>query len=213
MKQDNIVLCMETLFCMKLATVTGLVFFSFSTLLAQKTVIQFDVLHNGKNIGLLTATKEVNGAYVTKTISSNTSTKVLLLNLHVESEIKVSTHKEILLNLYAYRNVNHGHDNTKTKVVRLAANRYKVTKNGKEKIATRPEIRFCVSDLYFKEPVGLGKVFSDTFAEDLKLEINNPNTYQLILPDGNKSTYSYTNGVLKTVVSDFSVGEVVFNRK
>jgi hypothetical protein len=186
---------------------------AFSMAQAQKTKIEFDVMFNSDPIGTLTATSEANDSTVVKDLHSNTDAKVFMLSIHVESEVKTHVKKGVLLNATAFRHANRGSEDIQTTVKKLSSSQYQVIKNGQEKKLPTNGIKFCVIDLYFKEPKGVTTAFSNTIGEFLKITPMGNGEYVLNMPDGKKNKYTYVNGALTTVKSSIAVGEVVFKRK
>lgn len=58
---------------------------------------------------------------------------------------------------------------------------------------------FFVSQLYFTEPKDIDHVFSERFAQSLKLIDQGNGHYKLLLPDGNHCEYFYESGLCKLV--------------
>ncbi len=188
------------------------VFFHSFSLLAQSTVTLFDVTMNDKKIGVLKATKNINGKMVTKNISSNSKTNVLALSVHVESEVYVTSENDILKTSFAYRQVNRGSENIETTVKFIAQSKYKIVKNG---VVTflNANINYSIVDLYFKEPKGINTVFSNTHGAFLNIKYVGKGDYELQLPDDKTNIFSYLNGKLMQVEAKLLVGKVIFERK
>ena len=196
---------------MKFLLVLALSFYSFS-ILAQSTVSLFDVTMNDKKIGVLKATKNINGKMVTKNISSSSKTNVLALSVHVESEVYVTSENDILKTSFAYRQVNRGSENIETTVKFLAPSKYEIVKNGVNTVINS-NINYSIVDLYFKEPKGLYIVFSNTHGAFLNIKSLGNGDYELQLPDGKTNIFRYLNGKLVQVEAKMMVGKVIFQRK
>ncbi len=190
-------------------------FFYFGSTLvkAQNTVINFDVIYDGKSIGTLTASKTVEGKKIIKNISSNTDAKVLMINVHVESEVKVHSEGEIMTSATAYRHANRGAEDIQTTTIKGAGNVYDIVKNGQKIQLTHVGIKFCVTDLYFAEPLGISSIYSSTYGEFLPLKYVSKGVYKIILPDGKSTTFTYVGGKLTQALVSASVGEILFKRK
>lgn len=180
---------------------------------AQNTTIHFDVIFGGKSIGTLTASKEINGTHVTKNLRSNTDAKVLMISVHVESEVHVKSEGEILTTATAYRHANRGAEDIETTTVKGAGNTYDIVKNGEKIQLTHVGIKFCVTDMYFKEPLGITSVYSSTYGSFLPLKYISKGVYKLILPDDKSTTFTYVNGKLTGAVATMSLGDITFKRK
>ncbi|MDB5273795.1 MAG: hypothetical protein JWO58_2162 [Chitinophagaceae bacterium] len=181
--------------------------------MAQTTVINFDVIFGGNTIGTLTATREIKGTQVIKNLRSNTDAKVLMLSVHVESEVHLKTESEVLTAATSYRHANRGAEDIETSVNKESGTQYKVIKNGTTKIITNSGIKFCVTDLYFKEPVGITTAFSNTYGEFLSVKPKGKGIYTLVLPDGKTTVFNYVNGKLTQMEANISVGTILFKRK
>jgi hypothetical protein len=62
--------------------------------------------------------------------------------------------------------------------------------------------------LYFKEPVGVSKVFVERLGNFLAITKTAPGTYEYTLPDGIKNIYRYKNGVLQELEIKKGIGSV-----
>lgn len=190
------------------------VFFIGSNLVkAQHSVIDFDVIYDGKSIGTLTASKTVEGKKVVKNLRSNTDAKVLMISVHVESEVKVHSEGEIITSATAYRHANRGAEDIQTTTLKGAGNVYDIVKNGEKIQLTHVGIKFCVTDLYFTEPLGITSVYSSTYGTFLPLKYVSKGVYKIVLPDGKTTTFTYVGGKLTQAVATISLGEILFKRK
>lgn len=188
-------------------------FIGSTTIKAQNTVINFDVIFDGKSIGTLTASKEVAGTKIVKNLRSNTDAKILMLSVHVESEVHVKTEGEILTSATAYRHANRGAEDIQTTTVKGTGNTYNIVKNGEKIQLTHAGIKFCVTDLYFTEPLGVTNVYSSTYGAFLPVKYISKGVYKIILPDGKTTTFTYVNGKLTGAVATMSLGDITFKRK
>jgi hypothetical protein len=180
---------------------------------AQNTVINFDVIYDGKSIGTLTASKEVSGNKIVKNVKSNTDAKILMLSVHVESEVNVKTESELLTSATSYRHANRGAEDIQTTTVKGPGNTYDIVKNGEKIQLTHAGIKFCVTDLYFTEPLGITKVYSSTYGNFLNVKYVSKGVYLITLPDGKTTTFTYVNGKLTEAVAVISLGNIIFKRK
>jgi len=200
---------------MRLSSFLWIVFLCLGTgiLKAQNTTVTFDVIFDGKSIGTLTAAKEVTGTKVIKNLRSNTDAKVLMLSVHVESEVQVKTEGEIMTSATAYRHANRGAEDIQTTTTKGAGNTYDIVKNGEKIQLTHVGIKFCVTDLYFTEPLGITKVYSSTYGTFLNIAYVSKGVYKITLPDGKTNRFTYINGKLTQSVATMSLGNILFKRK
>jgi len=180
---------------------------------AQNSVIHFDVIFGGKSIGTLSASKEVNGTHVVKNLRSNTDAKVLMISVHVESEVHVKSEGEIITSATAYRHANRGAEDIETTTTKEKGNTYTIVKNGEHISLTHVGIKFCVTDLYFKEPLGITSVYSSTYGAFLQVKYQSKGVYKIILPDGKSTVFTYVDGKLTQAVATMSLGDIIFKRK
>lgn len=197
---------------MKTLLLTLAFFFSCFFGFAQKKEIVFNVLFKDKNIGTIHAVKEVVGNKVTTDLKTNTNAKVFMMSIHVESEVNSIKENGVLLQGIAYRHANRGSEDVHAKVTKLADKTYQAVKNGKTTKIENKLIDICVVDLYHKEPKGLSAVFSNMYADFLKIKSLGAGKYQVTTPDKKDTFYNYQNGQLVLVESNTPLGKVVCKR-
>ena len=71
-------------------------------------------------------------------------------------------------------------------------------------------ISYNLTTLYFREPVSVKKVYSDTHGEFLTLRSLGQHRYELILPDGKKNRYTYQYGICTEVEVNQLFSKVYF---
>jgi hypothetical protein len=173
----------------------------------------FDVTFNDKVIGTVKATEKKEGSKIIKDLRSNTDTKVLIMSIHVESEVNATYDKETFLNGVAYRHANRGAKDIHATTTRLAAQKYQTDKDGAKKTLQGKDVKYCVIDLYFKEPKGIKEIYSNMFATFVQVKELAPGKYMIMNPDQVNATYSYTGGKLMKIEVDTKVGKVTSIRK
>jgi hypothetical protein len=183
-------------------------FFGF----AQKKEIVFNVVFKDKNIGTIHAVKEVAGTKVISDLKTNTDAKVLMMSIHVESEVNAIKEKGVLVQGTAYRHANRGSEDVHAKTTKIADKTYQAVKNGKTSKIENKVIDVCVVDLYHQEPKGLSAVFSNMYADFLKVKALGAGKYQVTTPDNKDTFYNYQNGQLVLVESNTPLGKVVCKR-
>lgn len=87
---------------------------------------------------------------------------------------------------------------------------YGVTTKKETKTIIHKGITFNLSKLYFEEPVGIKSIWSDTFGEMLTLKPAGEHRYELILPNGKSSFYSYFKGICTLVETEIMFGKLTF---
>jgi hypothetical protein len=187
-------------------------FLSFQISLAQKVENVFRVSFKNKDIGTIHAVEQRSGTKSTKDLRTQTDTKVLMMSIHVESEVKSSHDNGILIEGTSYRHANRGTEDVHAHLVRLPDKSYQREKNGKKSLIEKQEITICVIDLFFREPKGIKTVFSNMYADFLTLKEISTGKYQLVTPDKKDSYYTYQSGKLISVESNTPLGKVISKR-
>jgi hypothetical protein len=184
-------------------------FLSFQISLAQKVENVFKVSFKNKDIGTIHAVEERSGTKSTKDLRTQTDAKVLMMSIHVESEVKSTHDNGILIEGTSYRHANRGAEDVHAHVVRMPDKFYQREKNGKKSMIEKQEITICVIDLFFREPKGVKTIFSNMYADFLSLKEISPGKYQLVTPDKKDSYYTYQSGKLTSVESNTPLGKVI----
>lgn len=185
-----------------------LLFLFANTSWGQKNVFQYEVIFKNKSIGKVTATLKSSGAKSIKDISTLTDAKILLMSVHVESEINVVYQKGVMLKGVAYRHANRGNSDVHSTVTMVGDSNYKIERNGKIE-QLNSNITFCVADLFFQEPKGISTIFSNMYAKQLSVKETTNGRYVVATPDNKNSYYTYKNGKLVLVESDTPLGKVI----
>ena len=86
---------------------------------------------------------------------------------------------------------------------------YQVTKETSSNAVALNRIDYNFLSLYFLEPVNIRQVYSDNFEQLLNIE-KISNYYKIKLPDGNTTSYYYTNGVCSKVKVEQSLFTIEF---
>ncbi|CAN5429938.1 hypothetical protein BH10BAC4_BH10BAC4_06210 [soil metagenome] len=180
---------------------------------AQKREVIFDVALNDKYIGTLHATEEKTGNKFIRDLKSNTDAKVIILSIHVESEVTNTHEGDVLVTGVAYRHANRGVKDVKSNVKRLSSRNYQCERNGIISHLKNTEISFCTVNLYWIEPSGIKKVFSTMFVTFLPIKVLGPGKYEFVNPENRSAIYTYTNGKLSRIEMDTPVGKVISTRK
>ena len=179
---------------------------------AQKQEVFFDVIYKDEKVGVLHAEETKTESKSFKLLTIETKTSFLFIPIHMESEVTTTQKNGILIEGSAYRNASRKSSDVTATVTKIGYKLYQRERNGvKDKIRNQ-HISYCVVDLYFQEPLGVTKVFSNMYAQMLELKRMDDGQYQLITPDNNNSSYSYRNGRLISIEADTVVGKVISKR-
>lgn len=189
------------------ATSMALMCCSHDSTFAQR--LEYEVIKGNKNVGFMVAEKQVRGDSIFYSIESETSIRMLLTfkvnyrldEIYVRGKL-VSGEAESKLN---------GSSRTKSKVW-IEKGAYVVEVNGyKEGMGTAP-IDYSVPELYFSEPGGKEKTFSQQFAEYLTIKRDDENKYTLYSEDG-RNTHTYVDGLCTHVKLNRTYASFYFQLK
>lgn len=189
-----------------------LILFSATLVFAQSEKITFDVFLKDKKIGQVIAEGHTTGAVIIHDIKSVTEANVMVFSIHVETDMKTEKNQEVMISGAAYRHSNRGLEDVHAETKRLTEKKYERMKNGKKSLFSS-EITFTVSDLYFKEPIGLNTIYSNMYADMVSIEQLNNGKYKVKTSDAKESIYTYSNGKLTHVEFDTPVGKIISMRK
>ncbi|MEQ8925046.1 MAG: DUF6134 family protein [Fulvivirga sp.] len=73
-------------------------------------------------------------------------------------------------------------------------------------------IKFPTAMLYYKEPKGVNKVFSERFLDYCPVKVLEKGKYEVYLPNGKENIYTYENGELKSVFIDRTWFNIEFKK-
>ncbi len=174
--------------------------------------VDFDVFFKDEKIGTLRATETVHADESVKELKSETEAKLLFISFHFESDVTTINKNNVLISGTAFRESNHGPGNIQAKVTKTGISQYERTQNGVSEKFRHPPIKFCVIDLYFREPVGIKKIFSNMYTQMLSIKKLGGGKYLLSTPDNNTSIYIYDKKKLVRIELATKVGNVISKR-
>lgn len=187
--------------------VIAIVLIGFSWSLSAEQ-LKFDVILMNKKIGemMLTKTKESKGErYI---LESESSAKVLF----VKKDSKVSFN--VLFNNGYLENSLYNSEKKDENIITKVSNtggQYHVSYNDK-KFSLKGNIVFSSILLYFKEPIGVDKIFVERIGDYLPLKKTAAGVYEYHQPDGTRSIYKYEKGKLIEIELKRSLGSVYVRR-
>ncbi|MCO5233696.1 MAG: hypothetical protein LC105_07655 [Chitinophagales bacterium] len=191
---------MRFLFCV------FLVLFSLQMSDAQQH--DFDVILMNKKIGEMSVSKVHNGNNERYTLNSESSAKVLFIKQDSKVNFNVLYNGGVMVESF-YKSEKKD-DNIITKVLKEGS-LYQVYNNN-QKSLVKDQIGYSSIMMYFKEPIGITKVFVERFGGFLPLKKTASNTYEYSQPDGTTSIYKYFQGVLKEIELKRTMGSIFIRR-
>lgn len=173
--------------------------------MAQK--LTYQIFMGNDSIGLMHAEHKVAGANHLYEYRSSMSVNSVV-NVEIQFLLTATFDKDKLLNSYTEQNVN-----GRTKVSSTAkwdGKMYLVQTLEKKDKIKNTMITYNLATLYFKEPVNLKKIYSDTNGSFLNVKQAGPHQYELVLPDGKRNLYTYQFGICKEVEINQLFSKVFF---
>jgi hypothetical protein len=157
--------------------------------------LNYDIFVAESKIGEMRAIKNEAGPITTYSIQTTISFKVFE-NYDVNYQLSTSYKNNMMIET-ALKNIVNGklEDN-----VHLKWNGSKYMGYSNQKAITLQEkVILSIARLYYYEPITTSKVFSEKFLDFQPIKLNKKNEYMLHLDDGNKSKYTYQNGICSEV--------------
>lgn len=162
---------------------------------------RFDVIYKGEKIGVLKAEKFERNSRTTYVSNTRIKTTILLIKkINIRHKYRVSYKSGHLHSSKVVIKVN------KKKPDRVRVNRsddkYHIHASDKEDSSIEEPIKLSSILLYFEEPKGMDKCFSERSGNFNTLEQTGEGTYRIINEDGDKNRYHYSNGELSLIEVD-----------
>lgn len=173
----------------------GLLFFVPFFSLAQTESLHYDLVRSGDEIGEMICTKENSGENLKYTIKSTTNFR-MIVKLTVDYELNEYYESGILQKGHAISTLN-GVTQKESKVKKRTSD-YEVETESDIVHFHDEAITYSIPEIYFKEPVGQDKIFSQVFATYLNIEKVDEHSYLLESEDGD-NVYTYENGICTEV--------------
>ncbi len=153
--------------------------------------ISFNVVKKSTVIGYINIEKRSLNQTTTFTITSEVNAKVVF-NFNAIGKEKSVYNKDTLIYSSVYRMLN---NKVKLNQSLLFENGAYILENmGKREIVNFNVIRRNLVTLYFHEPIGINKIYSDKYKEMLNITALGNSKYKVVFPNKSVSIYEYKNG-------------------
>jgi Tol biopolymer transport system component len=162
--------------------------------------LRYDIFVSNNKIGEVLASKNSKGGLITYSVQTNLSFR-LLEKYDVNYQLS-SSYKNNYLTESALKNIVNGKLEDDVHI-KWDGQQYTGQAN-KKTVSFKEKIKYSIAKLYFHEPIGIERVFSEKFTDFQKIKTQNPNEYTLFLEDGSKTHYKYLNGICTEVNSNKS---------
>ncbi len=184
-------------YSIKVAIMLLLVAFQFKVCNSES--LSYTVLKGEDKIGKINITRTAQNSTTEYFFESNVKLR-FLLNIEVYDRMKVIYKGNQMVHAELYRTLN-----GKVKVNNTAiwnGKHYEMKNMDNEKNTISYPIYITTANLYYSEPKNTTAVFSEKFQKMIPIKNTGDKKYTLMLPGGNKTTYSYANGVCSMVEAD-----------
>jgi len=172
----------------------------------------YTVHRGGKEIGIITASLTKSLHTQTYEILSDVTFKILWKSYHRKtSNLVVYEHETMKA---SYSGVYMNDDLEDSTRVNLQQNSYQGYKHPDDTFSFfDADLRFTTAKLYFQEPLGVKKVYSERFLQYCTLEALGDHKYKLNLPSGKTNYYTYVDSALAEVFIDRTWFDLKFRKK
>ena len=131
-----------------------------------------------------------------------------LINMEVEYKLVAKFEDGILLRSSTWQRSNQK-VNINTTTTR-SGNVYHVESLNRSAETVKETIDFNLCTLYYQEPVGRTKIWSDSYGAFIQIKPAGNHRYEIILPDGKKNFYTYHYGICSMVETEQLFSKIVF---
>lgn len=163
-------------------------------------------MQGGNSIGWVKIDKNDSASNCLITLGSEIKKRMIFLFTIIENQ-EVLFQNGLMMRSYVYRSINK--DIKSNKRTSFQGTHYQVTKATTSNQVALNRIDYNFLSLYFLEPVNIKQVYSDNFEQLLNIE-KISNYYKIKLPDGNTTSYYYTNGICSKVKVEQSLFTIEF---
>lgn len=183
---------------------------SFSQNKSDGTDLYYDVLKNNSVIGQIHAVKKNNSSATEYIIESNVNLEMMVVDFKIYSMVRAAFSEGQLLQSSLVRKVN-GKEKVNLKINR-ADGKYLLHEASSVKTISE-KILYTTACLMSMEPLNIVRIFSENLKQFITVKMVRPHTYELQLPDGNKHTYYYENGICVWAKVSTSISDATFRLK
>jgi hypothetical protein len=161
-------------------------------LAAQKQARYYKVMRNGSEIGWVNLERRTDSNATTLSMESEVNVSFILTFSSSAKEISQFRDGK-LYHSYLYRKMN---GNVKAdRNTHLVGNGYEVEDKSKKTKLNLSPVTYNTLCMYFQEPIGRTKVYSDNHQCFIDIEKKPDGAYRISTPDGASSSFYYTSGV------------------
>jgi len=202
---------MSTRYLFSLLSPFLVLLFTLQSRVANSESLSYSVLKDNKQIGHIHIDRTVKNDITEYFFESNVKL-TFIFSVEVYDRMRVTFKSNVMQQALLYRTLN-----GKVKVDNKSlwnGSMYNMTNTDDENIPIRHPIRMTTANLYYYEPSNIPYVFSEKFQKMIAIKYVGNRRYLLNLPNGNKTYYSYTNGICSMVEAetDWATLKFVLNK-
>jgi hypothetical protein len=174
--------------------------------------LSYSVVRDHKTIGQIRIQRTINKNETDYFFESTVKLRVLV-NIEVYDRMKVKFRGGQMIQSQLYRTLN-GRVRVDNKTT-WNGRGYDIVDEGKHQKVMPQIIRLSTASLYYHEPEKSQMVFSEKFQQMVPIKHLGNRRYQLNLPNGNQTRFTYANGICKLVEAetDWANLQFVLNEK
>jgi hypothetical protein len=187
-------------------------FFLFGSihLYAQKST--YIISAAGKKIGKINTSLVKLGDTETYEVVSEVDFKVLWTSYNRKTENVAVFENGILITSSSGVYMDHVLEDSSS--MYLDENKYTCFRSPDQKfVLENQQLTFTTVMLYYNEPVGVEKIYSERFLDYCPIEKLDEHKYKIYLPNGKQNYYTYVNGILTEVFVDRTWFNLRFHRE
>ena len=163
---------------------------------AQEKKLEYNIKRNGSVVGNIHFIQGISGNRTVLRMESEVNTR-FIFNFKANAKEETIYDNGIMTWSSIYRKLN---GNVKAdKKTKATGNSYTIYKGSKTEILNNYPIRYNMLSVYLTEPLGVSKVYSDNFQQQIAIQKIADHHYKIKFPDGNYNEYFYKNGVCAKV--------------
>ena len=171
----------------------------------------FTLLRNDKPIGEITARHFNDGADQKFEVSTKVDVRVLIRIRYRVNYTSEFDSDDVLVSS-AYKQSLNGKQQKNIQLSKKGR-KYHVMNKGKSAKLGENDINFNALKLYFREPIGVSKIYSENQGKNVSVRRVGQGHYVLIQANGRESHYRYVDGQLNSLTSSSAYGKISIVRQ
>lgn len=164
---------------------------------SQNQQLKYKIVQGGDTIGWLQLDKRSNGDSSSLSLVSEIKKRIFFLITVFAKESAVYKGGQLIASAQ-FRKTNN--DTKLNKQTKFSSGRYEVIDDGEKQSLPYTFIGANLLSLYFKEPVGLAKVYCENYSAFIPITKTDDGGYKVKYTDGNSNCFYYSKGLCNKIV-------------